>query len=92
MKKSVAVKILGREFLVKSDPENEGYIDQIADYLNSKISEILETTNTSESLKVLVLAAMNIVDDYFSAKKEKENMEDHSGKINKLIDLIDSSL
>ena len=88
----MAVKILGREFLVKSDADGEGYIDEIAEYLNGKISEILETTNTSESLKVLVLAAMNIVDDYFSAKSEKENMEDCNGKISKLIDLIDSSL
>ena len=58
----VEIKVLGQTFTVKADA-GEPHIQEVAQYVNEKIDEILTKTKSVSSLNVAVLAALNIADD-----------------------------
>ena len=90
MAEYIKINILGKEYSIKSDVE-ENYVNQITEYLNQKVEEVLKTTKTVATLNVIILAAMNIANDYFQLKNINEEtidmVETRSGN---LIDYIDS--
>ena len=85
----ITINILGKEYSIKSDVD-EDYAKQIADCLNQKVEEVVKTTKTVATLNILVLAAMNIANDYFQAKKLNEELitviETKSGDLTRYID------
>lgn len=89
MAEQITINILGKEYSIKSDVE-ESYAKQIAECLNQKVEEVLKTTKTVATLNILVLAAMNIANDYFQAKKLNEELitmiETRSGNLTSYID------
>ena len=64
---NVTITILGKEYSIKSDVEKES-LDKIASHLNKKVGEIMKTAKTVTAHNVLILAAMNIADEYFREK------------------------
>ena len=72
MKKTFKIEILGREYFLKSD-ENDEVIEQIKDYINGRIKEISENvTKNISSTNVLVLLALNIASDFIKEKNKTE--------------------
>lgn len=90
MKNLVRVEILGREYTVKSD-EGEERVKNIAAYVNRKIKEVSESSQTVSTLNVAILAALNIANDYFEAVEDQKTLsqtiEARSGR---LIEMINS--
>jgi cell division protein ZapA len=76
MKNLVRVEILGREYMVKSD-EGEERVKKIAEYVNKKVKEISESTQTVSTLNAAILAALNIANDYFQILEEKKSDREH---------------
>lgn len=68
------VKIYNQIYPVRSggDPD---YVRQLADYVHQKMEEVSERTPTVDTLKVAILAALNIADEYFAAKHELAAVE-----------------
>ena len=92
LQNAVKVKILGRTCTIKTD-ENEDYVKEIAGYINDKIEEILKTTVNAVSFDILVLAALNIANDYFKVESEKKNFISYiENRTISLIDAIESRL
>lgn len=85
----ITINILGKEYNIKSDVD-ENYAKQIAECLNQKVEEVVKTTKTVATLNILVLAAMNIANDYFQTKKLNEELismiETRSGDLTRYID------
>ena len=77
--KITAVKIYNQTYQVRSgnDPE---YIKRLAEYVDAKMTEVLEQTPTVDSLKVAVLAALNLADEYFSTRQRYETLERDVGE------------
>jgi len=92
MKNLVKVEILGREYTVKSDEEEER-VQKIADYVNRKMKEVLQRVKTVSTLNVAILAAMNIASDYFDSE-EAQRMIGRviEAKSSRLIEMIDSQI
>ncbi len=92
MSKVMKVRIWGQDYAIKSDLE-EDYVLEVASYVNRKIEEVLRTNKTVAVLKVAILACLNIANDYFQTRKEKEEFE---GKVESyatnLIKVIDSNI
>lgn len=92
MKNLVRVEILGREYTVKSD-EGEERVKNIAAYVNGKIKEVSESSQTVSTLNLAILAALNIANDYFEAvegqKSFWQSVEARSGR---LIEMINSKI
>ena len=86
----IKINILGKEYSIKSDVE-ENYVNQITEYLNQKVEEVLKTTKTVATLNVIILAAMNIANDYFQMKNlNEETIDMVETRSRNLIEYIDS--
>ena len=70
--KVLKVKILGQDYVVRSSA-GQKYLNEVSVYVNEKMEEIMASgIDDSQQLRIAVLAAMNITDELFSFKKEKE--------------------
>lgn len=71
MKKVVDVEIMGQKFIVSSDAE-EGYVRQVAGYVDGKMQEVGKTAQSLAKTNVAMLAALNIADEYHRLKENYE--------------------
>ncbi len=69
MEKSViTVNIFGNEYTIKGVARPD-YIISLANYLNNKMTEVQEATGLKDAKKIAILAAINISDELFEAKR-----------------------
>ena len=76
-KKSTDVMIAGKVYTL-SGYEEEGYLQHVASYINTKISEITERDEYRRIPNDMksILIQLNIADDYFKAKKQISALEE----------------
>lgn len=92
MENLVRVQILGREYTVKSDEEEER-VRKIGEYVNQKIEEVAESTKTVSTLNIVILAALNIANDYFRALESQKNFtQTIEVKFGRLIEMINAQI
>lgn len=88
-KESIDVEIFGQTYKVKGDA-NRKHIEDLADFVDKKMREIVESTSTVDTLKVAILASLNIADDYFRLKKEFDVLQHEMRKrVEKYQDTLD---
>jgi len=69
---SVQVEIFDQIYNLRgTDPE---YIEKLAEYVDSKIRAVAEQTTTVDSLRLAVLAALNIADEYNILKRKYDTV------------------
>ncbi len=69
---SVQVEIFDQSYNLRgSDPE---YIEKLAEYVDGKIRAVAEQTSTVDSLRLAVLAALNIADEYHILKRKYDTV------------------
>jgi cell division protein ZapA len=67
---SVRVEIFDQAYNLRgSDPE---YILKLAEYVDSKMRAVAEATNTIDTVRLAVLAALNIADEYHLLKRGQD--------------------
>ena len=64
---SIRVEIYNQTYNIRSDGDNE-YIMRLAEYVDGKMREISSGTLTVDSLKVAILAALHIADEFHQLK------------------------
>ena len=64
---TIRVEIYNQTYSIRSDGDNE-YITNLAEYVDQKMREISSGTMTVDSLKVAILAALHIADEYYQLK------------------------
>jgi cell division protein ZapA len=68
---SVRVEIFDQAYNLRgSDPE---YIMKLAEYVDAKMRAVAEATNTIDTVRLAVLAALNIADEYHCLKRKRED-------------------
>ena len=67
-KHSVRVTIMGEEFTIRSDAPPD-HTRAVAEYLDTRIREIMASGTVVESHKASVLAALQITNDLFEARE-----------------------
>jgi len=89
MDTKIQVEIYGQTYQVKAGADPE-YIKSVARYVDLKMRDIAAATPTVDSLKIAVLAALNITDEFFQLKRSKQDVdreiERRAEKINQLLD------
>lgn len=69
---SVRAEIYDQTYNLRgSDAE---YIQHLAEYVDMKMRAVAEQTRTVDSLRLAVLAALNIADEYFVLKKKYDGI------------------
>lgn len=67
---TIRVEIYNQTYSIRSDGDNE-YIMHLAEYVDGKMREISSGTLTVDSLKVAILAALHIADEFFQLKQSQ---------------------
>jgi len=88
------INIYGTEYPIRNDTDSDPeYIRTVADYVDKKMREIDSATQAKSSLKVAILAALNIADELYQERESKENfVSQMSGKLKNLSDSLDKQL
>jgi cell division protein ZapA len=87
MNKNVAIKLLGKEFVVGCPAENEADLLASASHLNEKMEEIRASGKIIGMERIAVMAALNISNEFLSGKVEqREQMEDTMHRLSEKID------
>jgi cell division protein ZapA len=89
---TVEVTILGRRIRIRSDDDDD-YIREVADYVNERMEEVQKATQTTASMNVAILVAMNIADDLFKAQGRNRTLsKEISLQVEQIISYIDEKL
>ncbi len=68
---SIRVVIYDQEYFMRGDL-NQAYIEKLATYLDTKMRSIAERTRTVDTVRVAMLAALNVADEYHQMKAKYE--------------------
>lgn len=92
MKEDIDVEIFGYKYRIKSQ-EQADHVHKLAEYLNEKIEEVLQTTKTVDSLNVVILSSLNIANDLFRVRFEQGDLQRQiEERSRRLISLIDAQV
>ena len=92
MEKPIRVRILDHEYFIKSDEEEE-LVQEIAQFVNDKLTEIRDNTERLSEGKTAILAAFHIASDYFQILKNSNDLvRDIQKRAQSLNNQIDSIL
>ncbi len=72
---TIRVEIYNQTYSIRSDGDNE-YIHELAEYVDRKMRDIASGTMTVETLKVAILAALHIADEFFQLKRAQTLTDD----------------
>lgn len=90
LKKRFNIKVLGQEFSVLSDSGDDHQVEGVVEFVNNKAEEIAKSSRNATTLNIAILVALNIADEYFRFRSEKEAMlnqlENKSGNLISYID------
>ena len=87
----VTVEIYGQSYKLRGAGQKD-YILRLADYLDAKMNQIVDSTGTVDSLKVAILAALNIADEYFQGVKPSDGLEISEERIIRMIEVLDDCI
>ena len=89
----VKVTIYGQEYTIKA-PADASYIKNIAEYVDGKMREVQEELATPQvPAKVSILAAMNIADELFAQKRDRDQIKgDVDNKVSSLIEIVEEAI
>lgn len=77
MKSSIKVNILGEEFPVKVNTDQEEYIREVVQFVIDKMEEAKNITKENSTKRIAVLAALNITAEFLKRDKSyRENLSD----------------
>ena len=86
------IEIYDQMYNVNGDQDEE-YLKELAAYVDGKMRTIAESTHMVDSLKVAVLAALNIADEMFTMRQKQQQIEVPLRKrVEKCVSLVEKAL
>ena len=93
MDKIVEIEVFDQKYRIRvKGEEDEIYISQLTSYLDQKMREVALKSKSVDSLKIAVLAALNITDEYFLSQKKLEQLNEVIGHMEKEIESLEDHL
>jgi cell division protein ZapA len=90
--RSHKVVIYNQTYNLRSDHDPE-YIHELAAHVDRRMHEIARATMTVDSLRVAILAALQVADELYQARREmKETEEEIAERSSKYAELLDQFL
>ncbi len=82
------VNIFGTEYPIKSGAgTNVEYVRRVAEYVDHKMREVDQSTSAKTSLKVAILAALNITDELFQERAQAAELKARIAELSKRLEL-----
>ena len=89
--KVIPVEIAGQRYPIRSalDPE---YVARLAQYVDEKMRTASESTPTGDSLRLAIIAALNIADELFRCRDATQarsgELAERAGELERLLDRV----
>ena len=88
---SVRVEIFDQAYNLRGSDAD--YIIRLAEYVDAKMRAVAEQTNTIDTVRLAVLAALNIADEYHLLKRRSDTpVPTYQQRAHKLADALDEVL
>src|SRR5437762_6948224 len=71
---AVHVEIFGQTYTVKAGAD-PGYVEELAAHVDAQMREVSRTAGAVDSVRVAVLAALNIADECFRLRKQVQDAD-----------------
>ena len=89
---NVNIKFNGKDFLLSCDGGQEEHLEELSLHLNKKFNELKNNLGNIGENKLLLIASIKIMDEYFETKKKidekKQELKDLSNKFRELKSLV----
>jgi cell division protein ZapA len=86
------IEIYDQIYNLQSD-QDETYVRELAAYLDEKMRTVAGATRAVDSLRVAILAALNITDELFTERTKKDEVSEPLRKrVEKAVELVDKAL
>ena len=90
--RKMKIEIYDQTYNVNSGQSDE-YLRELAAYVDGKMREVAEATRMADSLKVAVLAALNIADEMFTLRERQKEIEGPLRKrVEKCVSMVEKAL
>jgi len=89
----VSVSIYGNDYPIRAQLSDEEYVRKVAAFVDGRMREINEAMKPSTTLKIAILAALNIADELMSTQEESRRVIDsYQEKITSLSGRLDQMM
>ena len=72
MNDSISVEIFGQTYNVRGEGDPD-YLTELARFVDSRMREVAAQVATVDPMKIAILAALNIADEFSRYQKERQN-------------------
>ena len=87
---ATAVTIAGRTYHLRGNGDPD-YLQELASLVDARMRAIGEATGTADTLKVAILAALNLADDYLQSGRRSVASAQES-RLEHLVTMLDEAL
>jgi len=92
MSKIIRIDIFDQSYNIRSDMD-ETAVRELAAYVDAKMRAVSEATRTIDSMRVAVLAALNIADELHALRARQEKLEaEIRQRTERALDLVEQAL
>lgn len=87
------LQIYDQIYNLSAGEEDEEHLEQLAAYVDGKMRAVADASRMVDSVKVAVLAAVNIADELFTARERQDEIEGPLRKrVEKCVSLVEKAL
>jgi len=88
--KIIEIEIYNQKYRIRAKgEEDEQYISHLTSYVDQKMREVGMKSKSANTLKIAVLAALNIADEYFLSLKKMDQLNELIGNMEKKIESLE---
>ncbi|MBS3741091.1 MAG: cell division protein ZapA [Candidatus Cloacimonetes bacterium] len=84
---TISVNIFGDKYSISGDTDKKKIL-KYAHYLDTKLSDLSNKSSIESKYKLAVLCSLNIIEELFNEKKQKEKIEKKLKSISSSLDSI----
>lgn len=91
--KIMEIEIYGRKHKIRvKGEEDEQYINHLTSYVDQKMREVALKSKSADTIKIAVLAALNIADEYFLNQKKLDQLKEAIDQMESKMESLEGNL
>jgi cell division protein ZapA len=91
--KIIEIEIYDQKYKIRvKGEENEQYISHLTSYVDQKMREVAVKSKSADAVKIAVLAALNIADEFILTQKQLEELNEVIGNMENEIESLEVPL
>lgn len=91
--KIIEIEIYGQKYKIRvKGEEDEKYISHLTSYVDQKMHEVAVKSKSGDLMKVAVLAALNIADEFFLSQKKLDQLNEVIGQMESELESLEVHL